>query len=325
MKWQYRSREPSGFTLVELLVVMAILGALVGVLLPAVQAARETARTVQCASQLRQVGHAILLRETAQGAFPPGRIGCDDTGDERAIPSCPPGLPPARKTAASGFVAVLPFLEEQPLYDALAVDQGGLWNRNVDDLGWHALPAKARGVLERIEVLVCPSDPAAEISDVYAPVDAATASYALVQGSLGPDAPLHLAKYKNNGMFVYVTTRRASEITDGLSKTMMAGEVVLADVWESSNTWSYALVHADSLRTTRNPLNARPGSGVVRERRNGAFGSHHRRGAQFCFADGHVEFVDNAIEPLLYQAQSTIHSYLHQPTYEYSPPGQYGY
>jgi prepilin-type processing-associated H-X9-DG protein len=82
--------------------------------------------------------------------------------------------------------------------------------------------------------------------------------------------------------------------------------VVLADTWESSNTWSYALAHADCLRTTANPLNTRPGAGTTVQRQNGAFGSQHPEGAVFCFADGHVRFVTNNVELTIYQAQSTI-------------------
>ncbi len=107
-------------------------------------------------------------------------------------------------------------------------------------------------------------------------------------------------------MFLYVSRIKSTNITDGSSRTMMIGEVVLADQWESSNTWSYALVNADCLRSTRNPLNKRPGEGFHRAGQNGAFGSLHPHGANFCFADAHVEFVSEAIDLATYQAQSTI-------------------
>jgi prepilin-type processing-associated H-X9-DG protein len=82
---------------------------------------------------------------------------------------------------------------------------------------------------------------------------------------------------------------------------------MLADTWESSNTWSYARPHADSLRTTLNPLNTWPGTGhKTADNRNGAFGSFHPQGAVFTFADGHVQFVGDPIELTTYQALSTI-------------------
>lgn len=295
-----------GFTLVELLVVIAILGTLVALLLPAVQSARESARRTTCINHQRQVGLAIGGYETAHTTFPPGRLGCDDTGDTRNVTVCPPGLPPDKKTAASGFVEILPQLEQQPLYDRLAVEQGGLWNRNVDDLSWYRDRSKCLAIKERVDVLVCPSDTSESISHVYTPVTAATASYALVQGKLGPKQPAHVVKFQNNGLFLYVIRRKPRQVRDGLSVTMMLGEVVLADTWESSNTWSYALVHADCLRTTANPLNTRPGAGMAVQRQNGAFGSQHPQGAVFCFADGHVRFVSDVVDLSIYQAQSTI-------------------
>jgi prepilin-type N-terminal cleavage/methylation domain-containing protein/prepilin-type processing-associated H-X9-DG protein len=295
-----------GFTLVELLIVIAILGVLFALLLPAVQAARESARRSACVSHQKEVGLGVCNYEGTVGQFPPGRIGCDDTGETTPIPNCPQGLPAERKTAASGFVAILPQLEEQVLYDQLSVESGGLWNRNVDDLGWYYNKDKYSAVKQQVEILICPSDTSQAISDVYHPVLAGTGSYAFVQGTLGPSAPHARSKYANDGLFLYVARRKASRVIDGLSKTLMLGEVVLSDTWESSNTWSYALTNADCLRNTENPLNTPPGAGVATNRQNGAFGSQHAGGANFCFADGHIDFVRDDIELAVYRSMSTI-------------------
>jgi prepilin-type N-terminal cleavage/methylation domain-containing protein/prepilin-type processing-associated H-X9-DG protein len=302
-------RSRGAFTLVELLVVIAIMAVLIGLLMPAVQAARETARRAVCTDRQKQVVLAIRNYETAHGAFPAGRLGCDDTGEGAPIPLCPPGLTPEEKNAASGFIPILPYIELQALFDQLDVAHGGLWNRNVASLAWYDIPAKRAGIQQRVPLFVCPSDTADELSDVYDPVIAATASFVLVQGSIGPGHPAYAkaaAKYDNNGLFTYKQARREREVTDGLTHTLAVGEVILADWWESSNTWTYARQNADALRTTANPLNTRPGAGVMSDLQNGAFASHHPGGATFAHADAHVEFIQEDIDLSLYRALSTI-------------------
>ena len=302
---------PSAFTLVELLVVISILGVLVALLLPAIQAAREAARRGSCLNNQKQVGLAVIEYEMAVRKYPAGRIGCDDLGDTQTISVCPPGLAPEKKTAASGFVLILPYLEMQALFDQLNVEDGGLWNRNVADINWYYNADKREGIKEIIPAMICPSEQSEPISIQYLPMLAATSSYALSSGSKGPGETGGFSRedirYNNNGLFIYVVSRRAKEVSDGLSNTIMLGEVVLSDTWESSNTWSYTRAPADSLRSTLNPLNTWPGTGQMDgDRRNGAFGSFHPQGANFTFADGHVQFIDEDIELSTYRALSTI-------------------
>lgn len=301
----------NGFTLVELLVVVSIIGVLIALLLPAVQAAREAARQASCLNNQKQIGVAIASYEGVQHKFPPGRVGCDQTGENPSYPFslCPLDLTPEERTGASGFVMILPQLEQQALFDMLAVHDGGLWNRNTADVGWYDNPNKRWGVNERPQVFVCPSDTSQAISDVYfPPILAATGSYALVHGTLGGDNAGKTAKYANDGLFLYVIQRKAKQVGDGLSNTLMLGEVLLADTFESSNTWTYGIVNADCLRNTANPLNTRPGADKNGESltQNGAFGSQHPGGALFCFADGHAEFLSDDVDFSLYQDMSTI-------------------
>jgi prepilin-type N-terminal cleavage/methylation domain-containing protein len=94
------------FTLVEVLIVVAIIGLLAALMLPAIQASREASRRAACASNLRQIGIALNVFHAAHRQFP---IGCTEW---RA-----PGNATARQLAWS--VYLLPYLEEDPLYDAL--------------------------------------------------------------------------------------------------------------------------------------------------------------------------------------------------------------
>ena len=97
----------SAFTLVELLVVISIMGVLLGMLLPAVQAVREAARRAECANNLRQIGIALHSHHAAHKCFPASQTG--------------PGLPDGRGGYGQGFFSwyarLLPFMEQQTLYD----------------------------------------------------------------------------------------------------------------------------------------------------------------------------------------------------------------
>ena len=300
------SRRTIGFTLVELLVVIAIIGILIGMLLPAVQSVRESARRVTCQNNLRQIGIAMLNYESAFMHLPPGRSGCDDLSDANPTTNCPGGLSAEEKAGYGAFVSILPQLEQRPLQTMLAVRNGGLWNRDVDDLRWWMQPTKRNGILVEIDVYWCPSEGGQRTSDVYFPVLGATASYALSMGTLGPDADEFESKYRNDGAFIYRREREFAQFSDGLSNTYLVGEVTAPDTNESSNLWSYALAHADTMRSTRNPINTAPGAGIVFELRNGAFASSHPNGSQFLSGDGHVSFVGDNIGIDIYRAASTI-------------------
>ncbi len=288
-----------GFTLIELLVVIAIIAILIALLLPAVQQAREAARRTQCKNNLKQIGLAVENYESTFGAYPPGRLGCDgiNTGPCN-------GNTAEQRSGASGFVLLLPFLEQQNMFDFININdapynQGSTWNT-----------AGVQTALEaRLEAFVCPSDTSNPFV-VTNGFDAATGSYAFCHGTLGPSSGISVQmKIDNTGLFMYKESLARSEITDGTSNTFVAGEVVDAHTEESYNRWSLGSRHLDCLRTTENPVNTPPGTGITTSpygiALNGAFGSEHPGGAQFLFADGHVSFISENIDIITYRALST--------------------
>lgn len=127
-------RQRSGFTLIELLVVIGIIGVLVGLLLPAVQAAREAARRMQCANNLKQIGLALHNYESAFRVWPKQSSGPSAGRDFVA-------------KRGSWFTAVLPFFE-----------QDGLFQSFNNDYNWHD-PENEVPVKTQVPTLRCPSVP----------------------------------------------------------------------------------------------------------------------------------------------------------------------
>ena len=119
---------PSGFTLIELLIVITIIGILISLLLPAVQAAREAARRMQCGNNLKQLGLAMQSYHAAVGCFPPGI------------------LEPAR---TNFHVHLLAYEDQSNMYNLLNFKQW-LW--------WSSDPGNIEACTIVIPGLLCPSD-----------------------------------------------------------------------------------------------------------------------------------------------------------------------
>jgi prepilin-type N-terminal cleavage/methylation domain-containing protein/prepilin-type processing-associated H-X9-DG protein len=297
-----RRLHQAGFTLVELLVVIAIIGALVALLLPAVQTAREAARRMSCTNNLRQVGVAMENYCDVIKQYPPGRMGCD--GNTAAIHDCTPSFM-SRRPGTSGFCMILPQLEQQALYNQIGFQKGAVQPvmtvAEVNDVtGWRT-PEVDAAVRTRLKVFTCPSDFSEKLLG-----DFAVGSYALCQGSRGPsEMASQDTKHFNNGIFNYKTRIRPAQVTDGSSNTIVAGEVYSGHLSTNPNRWAIGIRLSDSMRSTENPVNTKPGTGLNFNGHNGAFGSRHPTGANFVFADAHVVFVNDNISLPIYKALST--------------------
>jgi prepilin-type N-terminal cleavage/methylation domain-containing protein/prepilin-type processing-associated H-X9-DG protein len=318
------ARQGSGFTLVELLVVIAIIGILVALLLPAIQAAREAARRMSCSNNLKQWGVAVQNYHDVKKEFPPARPGPDATGSlEVRIVGKPTGPRASggkgyERSGASGFVLMLPLIENQALYDEFDIESGdGIWLSGISMVNWRT-PRKEEAIGTRPEFVACPSSmtlPRTEIAQYQSwSVIPATGSYAFCAGhrginKFGVDACL--VKHHNTGIHLYWTRVKMRQLTDGTSKTISVGETIEGHTQSSSNIWTYVLRFGDCYRVTEVALNTPPGveSAVAGDNPgefNGAFASHHPGGAQFVYADGHIEFVTENIDLDTYQNLSTI-------------------
>jgi prepilin-type N-terminal cleavage/methylation domain-containing protein/prepilin-type processing-associated H-X9-DG protein len=315
----------AGFTLVELLVVIAIIGILVALLLPAIQAAREAARRMSCTNNLKQWGDAEQNFEGVYKHFPPARPGPDSTDSREVADLFMPRGPRAsgghgyEMSGASGFVLLLPFIEYQALYDQFDITRGdGIWLADEALVpGWRT-PQKEQAIGTRPSIVVCPTSltlPTTEVTNYQNwSVIPATGTYAFCAGHRGVKlfaCKSCLMKHHNTGIHLYWTLVTIRNITDGTSKTISIGETIDGHTRDSSNIWTYAFRYADCHRVTEAALNTPTGvealfcgsnPAVV----NGAFASNHPGGANFTYADGHVEFISDDIDLDTYQNLSTI-------------------
>jgi prepilin-type N-terminal cleavage/methylation domain-containing protein len=208
------SNHPRGFTLVELLVVIAIIGILVALLLPAVQAAREAARSTQCKNNLKQLSLGLLNYHTAHKYFPPSAY-------------FEPAVDPIASTVhwPNWVIITLPFLEQQAIYDAFD------FTLPISDAA-NRLP---RGT--ELAVMACPSDASQHDVKFANPTEGdnwargnygangAMGAYSTTwRPAAGPHAKWWLSGW-TGGVMGANASLKIAQITDGTSQTILLAEL----------------------------------------------------------------------------------------------------
>lgn len=320
----------SGFTLVELLVVIAIIGVLVSLLLPAVQAARESSRRAKCLNNLKQLGLAMHNYHDTMSCFPPGKG------------SGPWGPNPGTDWESWYFLSVS--------YQALAYyEQGNVYQlfearKNLPRAEtWDNAGAPAR---MRLSVFICPSSRL--LSNGYPGTN-----YLWCTGSMIESGGCNTVPRGANGIIAHDVGRRMAEITDGTSNTILTGEYLpgieaasgfkavsaitvankafptkaeldvvaaapAARVLTNNGRWWAWHSHSNALFNTAAPPNWKCQNGAGGAGVGGAglswdscvgivpSRSQHPGGVNVCLADGSVRFVRDTVNLQTWQIAGNI-------------------
>ena len=321
------------FTLIELLVVIAIIALLAGLLLPAVQSAREASRRAGCSNHLRQIGLALHQYQSTVGSFPPFRV-------MSILPYRLTG--PSIESNASAQAMLLPHLDQGPLYNSINLSIP-LYAEPI----WEGYPENETVARVFVEVYLCPSDPLI-VQQPYGPV-----SYRANAGLCGVDCSTGLASMPailSNGIDTGLFTARGATpaaVTDGLSNTLGLAEKLVGtpgggtfdprrdwlDISNEPSAWT-GLTASAWTQLCEHPFLSKPGrwpsgsswllgnnvathfyvaappnppvtdcdtnrSGVL------SAGSLHPGGVNVSMADGSVRFVGNGIAVGVWRALGT--------------------
>jgi prepilin-type N-terminal cleavage/methylation domain-containing protein/prepilin-type processing-associated H-X9-DG protein len=301
-----------GFTLIEVLVVIAIIGVLVAMLLPAVQAAREAARRAQCTNNLKQIALAMQNYHSAHNTFPPGRVRSRVDGL---------GL------VYSAFAQVLPELEARPVYDAINFSLNA--DRGVGG------PENDTARRMRVAAFLCPSDTTSEFdTPEQSPIN-----YMMSVGT-------RHSVIDNDGILFENSRVSIARVRDGTSQTALVSEVSRTETLAANhvidlpglkivsyeatcrpngpavprargNRWIYGAPNHTMYSHHRPPNHRDPdcrGGSPFGDANNAAWDrlsldtaarSWHPGGVHVAFADGGVRFVKDGVAPTVWRALGT--------------------
>ena len=265
-------RRFGGFTMTELMVVMASTSLLMAELLPAVQQAREAARRAQCKNNLKQIGLALHNYKNVYRTFPPGWVQHHSYAVSR------PGF--------GWQTSILPYVGQASLYNKLFTTRNQMMPPAANATLQHVIPAYR-----------CPSDSTEKINSMRS--NYGTSNYSGNHGnvSLPRWAPGPLSRFwpggvdtprTTNGIFFWNSVIRIRDFTDGTSNTFLVGERCVtsaAGIWPG----------VTSNRSENDQVtDCSPGNEINSSM--AAFSSLHPGGAHFLLGDGAVRFVNQHIE-----------------------------
>jgi len=292
-----RRNNRLGFTLVELLVVISIIGVLVGLLLPAVQAAREAARRIQCANNLKQMGLAAIQHADALGKFPSG-------GQTSAA------LPGSHRLMWSG--QLLLFLE-----------QANLRNTVDPNKPWDTFAPNIAAMQTYLSVFRCPSSAAPDRYGQFIEDRIPCTYLGCASGTIGTESgsgPMIGGEYQNGALYTNSQTRHR-DFLDGLTNTLLIAESLflpgvsgpdhdgngqIIDHWSVGSPGMGASEMSEALGSTAIQINAwkqRPQAFI--EDIELGFSSRHSSLIQAVFADGRIQRIDESISPTVWSAIGT--------------------
>jgi prepilin-type processing-associated H-X9-DG protein len=287
-----------------------VIGILIGLLLPAVQAAREAGRRMQCSNNLKQIALGILNHENQLKQFPVG------TPDD----DCGTGVV---ADGVSSWVRLLPYVENKVLYSSLA--NSGAWKKSQGLIS--DKPDIRVAIATPVAVYICPDDPGRgkprldcwSYNGASVGIPFATMSYAGAIGNhqiiTGSASSFGGKEYCNNwctnkiaectGCFwrhSYMKPVLLKSFIDGTSNTYIVGEVL-----DEINQWNVWPLANACYATSAIPLNYvnRNNLNVWGYADHFGFHSKHPSGANFGWADGHVSYIMNDIDFNTYRALST--------------------